>query len=98
MEHYRWAPLAKLDRYIPIARAWGVSERALSRGQFVDQYRRVDGAWRQLPEAWLVKRHNFVKRHLAQAHKAGEVLYQAGEGYSRRGLALLMWAYDPARR
>lgn len=94
---YRWAPLAKVEDYAPVARSLGVSRVALSRGQFVDQYRRAGGDWRLLSPWWRNRRDNFVKRHLAQAYKSGERLHVAGEGYSRRGLALLMWAYDPAR-
>ncbi len=97
MENYRWASLSKVEQYAPVARSLGVSERALSAGQFVSQYRRAGGDWRKLSAWWQRRRNNFVKRHLAQAHKSGERLYAKGDGYSRRGLALLMWAYDPAR-
>ena len=97
MENYRWASLSKVEQYAPVARSLGVSEMALSAGQFVSQYRRAGGDWRKLSAWWQRRRNNFVKRHLAQAHKSGERLYAKGDGYSRRGLALLMWAYDPAR-
>lgn len=96
MTHYRWMTLKQLDRWLPAARDQGVSARARSRGQFIDQFRRVGGRWQDLPDFWWRKRQGFVARHLEQAQRSGELLYDPSEGsYSRRGLALLMWAFDP---
>lgn len=96
---HRWASLARVRDFVPVARALGVSERARARGQFVEQYAKAGGDWRRLPAAWRDKREAFVERHLAQAKKRREVLYSAeNRCYSRRGLALLMWAYDPRIR
>lgn len=92
----RWASLYLLEQFEPIAAAYGVSSRARSPGQFVEQYRRAGGDWRRLPAAWKHKRDAFVKRHLEQARLRGETLWSPSRGYSRRGLALLMWAYDCA--
>lgn len=90
---HRWASLATVERYVPVAAAGGVSAVARSSRGFVAAYRRAGGRWQHLPDAWIVKRENFVTRHLAQARQNGERLRTA-EGYSRRGLALLMWAFD----
>jgi len=94
MEQWRWASLAKVERWVPVAKAARVSQVARSRGQFLDQYRRAGGRWRELDPWWQARRNNFVARHMAQARRNGERLYD-GAGYSKRGLALLMWAYDP---
>lgn len=39
-----------------------------------------------LPDAWKIKRNNFIKRHLAQYNK---------QPTYRRYLALIAWAYKP---
>lgn len=93
---YRWMALDQVERLEPLAASRGVSERARGPGQFLWQYRRAGGKWHQLPEKWQRKRNAFVARHLQQAMQEGEKLYDpATHGYSRRGLALVMWAFDP---
>ena len=93
---WRWAPLARVESWVPSAKAMGVSKVARSRGQFLDQYRRAGGDWRRLSDWWQARRNAFVARHMAQARRNGERLYDpTTRGYSKRGLALLMWAYDP---
>lgn len=96
MTHYRWMTLGQLESWVDVAKQEGVSARARSRGQFVDQFRRVGGRWQDLPDFWWRKRQGFVARHLEQARRTREKLYDRRNGsYSRRGLALLMWAFDP---
>jgi hypothetical protein len=94
---YRWAPLGKVKQYEEAAADLGVSVVARGPRGFLRQYKAAGGDWRKLTPYWQDRRNGFVARHLAQARAAGEKLYVRGEGYSRRGLALLMWAYDPAR-
>ena len=68
--------------------AQGVSEKARSRGQFIDQYREAGGNPNRLSEFWRRKRNGFVARHMSQ--------YRVDKG-KRRRLALIAWAYDPER-
>jgi hypothetical protein len=73
---------------IPLAERAGVSEKARSRGQIVDQfkkYKKVD----RLPQAWQDERRRFIARHMAQ--------YEKNPTY-RRFLALVMWGYLPDER
>lgn len=60
-----------------------VSEVARSEGQFLSQYKKFG---ERLPQDWIIKRHNFIKRHLVQ-YKQNPT--------PRRKLALIAWAYMP---
>ena len=93
-KNYPWISVARVRAAAREAKARGVSSRATGPGQFVEQYSRAGGQ-AGLSDHWWHKRNAFVARHLAQAKRGRERLYVAGEGYSRRGLALLVWAYDP---
>lgn len=91
---YSWLPLSKIRKYEPLAARLGVSKVARSRRGFLgalDRYGR-----RNLPPSWRRKRHNFIKRHMAQVKKRREPLFQDGRP-TRRHLALIMWGYSPAR-
>jgi len=95
-----WAPLALVEQYEAEAAARGVSRVArgkTSTAGFLPRYKRARGRWQDLPETWIRRREGFVARHLAQALTHGEELWSPHGGYSRRGLALLMWAYDPRK-
>lgn len=92
---YRYVPVTRVKNYETEAAARGVSAVARSSRGFLTVYAQAGNA-RNLPDAWRRRRDAFVKRHLAQAALNREQLYDARTGqYSRRGLALLMWAYDP---
>lgn len=93
-KNYPWISVARVRAAAKAARARRVSSRATAPGQFVDQYTRAGGQ-AGLSDHWWYKRNAFVARHLAQAKRNREKLYVSGEGYSKRGLALLVWAYDP---
>ena len=82
---YPYTSLSFVEKHIPEMEALGVSKRARSRGQFIDQYRKAGGNPNRLPEFWQRKRDGFVARHLATYKK----------GQERRRLALIAWAYEP---
>ena len=89
-QEYPWAPLAAVLRAEPEAARLGVSEVARSPRGFVRAYEALKGqtASASVPlypnQTWGQRRHNFVKRHLAQYRQ---------NPTERRRLALLMWAY-----
>ena len=78
------------DRYIHLAREWGVSEVARGAKGFMGVYRRAKSAnaMKATPYSdsllWGRRRDNFVKRHLAQYRRNPTL---------RRALALRMRAY-----
>ena len=76
-------PLKSVELYLPMAEKEKVSVVARSPRGFLAAYRKYG---RDLPEEWEVKRHNFIKRHLAQYRQ---------NPTARRRLALIMWAYSP---
>lgn len=82
---YPYLDYAQVQRWIPEMKKLGVSVRARSNGQFIDQYRKA-GTFSRLPERWRRKRDAFVARHLVQ--------YNAKPTH-RRWLALVAWAYMP---
>lgn len=86
MKQYRYTSLKFVEKNIPEMKEKGVSERARSKGQFIDQYKKAGGNPKKLPEFWQKKRNGFVARHNAQYKK------DRGE---RRRLALIAWAYNP---
>ena len=98
MSEKPWMSLAAIDRLRPEMVKRGVSEVARSPRGFLRQYREAGGRFSQLSPYWRNRRNNFVKRHLAQARANKEKLWDPKKGkYSRRGLALVAWAYDPKR-
>lgn len=92
---YRWMSYESAAKYLPEAKAAKVSEVARSKRGFMGQYRgKTVAQMRELPvrhykQTWGQRRHNFIKRHLAQ--------YDKKKTY-RRWLALIMWAYMPGPR
>lgn len=91
---YKYLSMRKIEKWIPLMEALGVSEVARSRRGFIAAYRRAGGRPERLPEAWRTKRDNFVKRHMAQVKKRKEPLFFKGIP-TRRHLALIAWAYSP---
>lgn len=90
--------LGAIDRLRPEMVKRGVSEVARSPRGFLRQYRKAGGRFSRLSPYWRNRRNNFVKRHLAQARNNREKLWDPKKKrYSRRGLALVAWAYDPKR-
>ena len=93
-----WLPLYLVEAVAQAARDRGVSERALSPGQFFAQYRRAHGNPAQMPPAWRDKRNGFVARHREQMLTSD----RWGSGWDANGdptprhLALAVWAWSPA--
>ena len=79
------------NKYLKLAKRWGVSKVARSRAGFMGVYARAGSAARMKEldfspsQTWGRRRDAFVKRHLVQ--------YRA-RPTPRRALALRMWAYD----
>ncbi len=91
-------PIAAIDRLRPEMVKRHVSEVARGPRGFLRQYRKAGGRFSKLSPYWRRRRNNFVKRHLAQARNNREKLWDPKKKrYSRRGLALVAWAYDPKR-
>jgi hypothetical protein len=89
-------PLDVVKRYEPLARSLGVSEVARSHRGFLTAYKKARGNPSRLPLEWHAKRRAFIARHMAQARMNHESLFSKdGSQPSRRGLALIMWAYFP---
>lgn len=88
MAEHKYISLGELEGYIPEAARLGVSEVARSKNGFVYAYTQARGRPDHLPDAWRIKRKNFIKRHLVQ--------YNKNPTY-RHWLALMMWAYQPRR-
>lgn len=90
--------IAAIDRLRPEMVKRHVSEVARSPRGFLRQYRKAGGRFSKLSPYWRRRRNNFVKRHLAQARSNREKLWDPKKKrYSRRGLALVAWAYDPKK-
>ena len=86
MREYSYLSLNTIEKYVPEMESLGVSKVARSRSGFLTAYKRAGGNPNNLTEYWRVKRHGFIRRHLAQ--------YKPGQ--NRRRLALIAWAYDPS--
>lgn len=86
MREYNYLSLSTIKQYIPEAKKLGVSKIARSQSGFLTAYKRAKGNSNNLSERWRIKRHGFIKRHLAQ--------YRVNPTY-RRKLALIIWAYMP---
>lgn len=90
-----WLPLDVVEAAVVEAERRGVSERARSPGQFVEQYRAAGGDPERLDPAWRRKRDGFVARHMAQAEAGEEPLFSPDGKPTRRHLALAVWGYSP---
>lgn len=92
---------AAAHKWEPLAKAQGVSEVARSSRGFMRAYEKA-GAWAALDPWWKARRNAFVARHMAQVRQNGEKLWKRDKSGnlrpSRRCLALIMWAYMPARK
>jgi hypothetical protein len=80
---YAFVPLETVKKFEPQMEQENVSVVARSPRGFLTAYKKYGKA---LPQEWLTKRENFIKRHLAQ--------YKKNPTY-RRKLALMAWAYQP---
>jgi hypothetical protein len=80
---YQWMRYSEILPYIPEMEAKGVSVKARSRGQFLDQWRKANSNPDKLPVYWRRKRSAFVARFIVQKHT------------DRVRLALIAWAYLP---
>lgn len=91
MPQYKYTTLNYVEKHIPEMRKRKVSERARSRGQFIDQFRKAGGNPKKLPEFWQKKRNAFVART-----KESEKLHRTkGHNTDRQKLSLIAWAYKP---
>jgi len=79
---YKFMPYKEVLKYVPLMIQYKVSEVARSPNQFLDQYKKYGT---NLPENWITKRNNFIKRTLPAYLKKPSL---------RRQLALIAWAYD----
>lgn len=93
--HYKWMPLHQVEKFVPLARALGVSTVARSQRGFLTQYRKAGGNASRLSAYWRNRRDNFVARHMAQVEHRDEPLFESDGQPTRRHLALIMWAYSP---
>lgn len=85
-------PLATVKRYEKQAAAQGVSKVARSPRGFLSAYKDAE-----LDPWWCQRRAAFIKRHMAQVRKRGELLWDKKGRPTRRHLALIMWGYSPTR-
>ena len=89
MKDYKWTSLKEVESKIPEMRKRGISVKARSRGQFIEQFRKAGGNPNKLPIKWRSKRNGFVARH----RKSMELHNAKGHNTERQRLALLAWAY-----
>lgn len=78
---YKFIPYETIKSYLREIETQKVSIKARSPGQFIDIYKQYGCS---MPEEWIVKRNNFIKRTLA-----AYVLNPT----RRRWLSLIAWAY-----
>lgn len=88
-----WLPLSLVEKFVPLAKDWGVSEVARSRRGFLAQYRQYTPA--NMDPWWQDRRHNFNARHLEEAKMYGEEPFTEDGLPSPRHLAMIIWAYSP---
>jgi hypothetical protein len=80
---YPFLTMKQILSYLPEIEKERVSVVARSRNQFLDQYKKYGI---NLSPEWILKRNNFIKRHMKQYEK---------NPTKRRKLALITWAYMP---
>jgi len=98
MSEPSWMSISAIDKLRPEMVKRGVSEVARGPRGFLKQYRKAGGKFSKLSPYWRRRRNNFVKRHMAQARRNREKLWDPKKKkYSRRGLALVAWAYNPKK-
>ena len=81
---YSFIPYRTIISHLDEIKQEKVSVRARERGQFLEMYSQYGV---NLPEAWLLKRENYIKRSYA-SYKLNPT--------RRRYLSLIVWAYQPA--
>lgn len=88
---FPWVPYTQAANYVNEANREGVSKVARGRGGFMDVYSRQNTPLKMRKtvhtrsgQRWGQRRHNFIKRHLAQYRK---------HPTRRRWLAMMMWAF-----
>ena len=91
---HRFLRRATISRWLPVAKAKGVSRVARSPRGFLRAYAQAGWSGSRLSEKWRRRREAFIARHMAQVRKRREPLWRAGKP-TRRHLALIMWAYSP---
>lgn len=92
-KEYKWMSYSEATYWEALAAARGVSEVARSRRGFFTQFKKAKGKFTRIPDEWRWKRHNFIKRHLAQMRKNSRPFYGEDGLPTRQHLALIMWAY-----
>jgi hypothetical protein len=80
---YPLLDLATIQTFLPKIKDLGVSIVARSTTGFLPAFKRYG---KNLPKEWVIKRENFIKRHLVQYKKNPTI---------RRRLSLITWAFDP---
>ena len=105
---HEWLSLAEVEAALPAMRHFDAARVARGDQQstqtgdgFLPNYRKARGSKARMKkmqargsESWFDRRNNFVQRHMAQARKNREKLFQRGVP-SKRMLGLIAWAYVP---
>jgi hypothetical protein len=95
MRSYSYLKRSTVRKYLPLMKMFNVSPTARKTG-FTKMYlegkdpKKIKASKNQ---TWHEKRHNFLKRHLAQGHP----LFKNGE-LTRYHLSLIAWGYSPNQR
>jgi hypothetical protein len=88
---YKYTSLKFIQNNIPEMKKLKVSVKARSKGQFIDQFTKANGNYKNMPEFWQRKRDSFIART-----KESERLHQLkGHNTKRQRLSLIAWAYKP---
>ena len=104
----QWLSLAEVECALPAMRqanaarvARGDAQSSVTGPGFLPNYRKAKGSRARMKtmqarpgESWAKRRDDFVRRHMAQARKNGERLFDRGIP-SKRMLGLIAWAYVP---
>jgi len=85
---YKYLSLREIAEYEPKMRRLKVSTVARSPRGFLTYYKKIGGIPAKVNERWQAKRNGFIARHLAQYNR---------NPTHRRFLALVAWAYMPAK-
>lgn len=92
----RWLSPRCIAQHEPAMRRQGVSTVARSPRGFLTAWKRAGGDPAKLSPAWRRRRAGFIARHETQRRRGREPLYAGGQP-TRRHLALIAWAWSPAR-
>lgn len=110
---YKWLDLSSILPFVPIMEEQGVSKVARgetpskqTREGFLEAYQSTKGSpdkmarrltGRSATETWANRRDQFIKRHHGQVKKKKEKLWKKDGNPTRRHLALIAWAWSPAK-